>query len=37
MIPAMYHQVQGLRMKIGMYDSSYVSPSTGFTNEDNHV
>ena len=37
MTPALYHQVQGLLMKIGMNDSSYVSPSTGFTNEDRHV
>ena len=36
MIPAMYHQVQCLLMKIGMNDSSFVSPSTGFTKEDSH-
>ena len=36
MIPAMYHQVQCLLINIGMDDSSYVSPSTGFTNEDRH-
>ena len=36
MIPAMYHRVQGLLMNIGMNDSNYVSPSTGFTNEYRH-
>ena len=36
MILAMYHRVQGLLMKIGMDDSSYASPSTGFINEDRH-
>ena len=36
MIPAMYHQVQGLLMKIDMNNFIYVSPSTWFTNEDMH-